>query len=93
MKKEKSNSKIIRPLAKGQITIPARFRERLGIEADTLLNVTLLEGKLEITPIKTGDADTSREYTDNDIQRFLEEDKIDEETAAKVRELLTQGKL
>lgn len=34
-----------------------------------------------------------REYTDEEIQRFLAEDKIDEETAQAVRRLLAQGKL
>ena len=82
----------VRVQAKGQITIPAEFRKKLGIDTDTLLDVTLTEGKLEITPIKIQDNEILREYTDKDIQRFLQEDKIDSQTAKKVRALLAQEK-
>lgn len=50
---EKSSTRIVRPLRSGQITIPAEFRERLGIRPDSLLQVTLLEGELRIKPIRT----------------------------------------
>ena len=89
----KAVSKIVRPLAKGQVTIPAEFRQKLGIDADTLLDITLVEGKLEIVPIKVRGGKVLREYTNDDIQRFLGEDKIDAETADKVRELLARGKI
>jgi AbrB family looped-hinge helix DNA binding protein len=92
MPKGEVKSKIVRPLAKGQITIPAEFRERLGIEADTLLSISLVGGKLEIVPVKLGE-ESLRLYSDEEIQRFLEEDKIDSETAAKVRQLLARGEL
>jgi AbrB family looped-hinge helix DNA binding protein len=44
-------TKVMRPLRRGQITIPAEFRRRLGIDDDTLLQLTLHEGKIEITPV------------------------------------------
>jgi len=34
-----------------------------------------------------------RRYTEQDIARFLEEDKLDEGTARQVRELLQRGEL
>ena len=43
--------KVVRPLRSGQITIPADFREQLGIGADTLLQVTLVDGELRIRPL------------------------------------------
>ena len=86
-------SKVVRPLAKGQITIPAEFRHKLGIDANTLLDISLVEGKLEIIPIRIRGEEALREYTDGDIQRFLEDDKIDAQTADKVRELLSQGRI
>lgn len=46
-------TKIIKPLRSGQITIPADFREKLGIGADTLLQVSLMHGELVIKPVKT----------------------------------------
>jgi bifunctional DNA-binding transcriptional regulator/antitoxin component of YhaV-PrlF toxin-antitoxin module len=44
-------TEIVRPLRRGQLTIPVEFRRRLGIDDDTLLQLTLLEGKIEITPV------------------------------------------
>ncbi len=45
-------TRLIRPLRGGQITIPAEFRQRLGIQADTVLQVTLSEGELRIKPLQ-----------------------------------------
>lgn len=45
-------TKIIKPLRSGQITIPADFREKLGIDADTLLQISLMHGELVIKPIR-----------------------------------------
>jgi len=83
-------TRIVKPLAKGQITIPVEFRQRLNIGADTFLQLTLREGKIEITPLRLMPAEEAplREYTDEEIQRFLEEDRLDAETLAKVRRLL-----
>ena len=79
--------KVIKALAKGQITIPNEFREALGIGAETLLSITLVKDHLEVTPLRPGE-DELRRYTEEDIARFLEEDKLDEETARRVRELV-----
>jgi AbrB family looped-hinge helix DNA binding protein len=86
-------SKIVRSLPKGQITIPAQFRERLGIDQDSLLNIILLEDRLEVVPVRIGEQESLREYTDEEIKTFLQEDKIDPETAGKVRELLAEGRI
>lgn len=80
-------TKVIKALPKGQITIPADFREALGIRPETLLSVSLTGGHLEIVPLVQGTA-SLRRYAEEDLQRFLEEDVLDEATAAKVRALL-----
>ncbi len=91
MTQTKTRRKVVRTLAKGQITIPREFRESLGIGAETLLSITLAGDHLEIAPLQQGD--DVRRYTNDDIARFLEEDKVDLETAGKVRGLLASGKL
>lgn len=48
-------TKIIKPLRGGQITIPAEFREKLGIDTDTLLQISLMEGELRMKPVKIVD--------------------------------------
>ena len=44
-------TRIVRPLRRGQITIPAEFRRRLGIDEDTLLQLTLHADRIEIVPV------------------------------------------
>ena len=46
-------TEIVRSLRRGQLTIPAEFRRRLGISDDTLLQLTLYEDKIEIVPVVT----------------------------------------
>lgn len=43
---------LVKPLRSGQITIPATFREELGIDSDTFLQISLVEGELRIKPVK-----------------------------------------
>lgn len=87
---EKELIGIVKPLAKGQITIPVEFRRRLNIGTDTFLQLTLKGEKIEIVPLRLVPKGEPllREYTDEEIQRFLDEDRLDPETLAKVRFLL-----
>jgi AbrB family looped-hinge helix DNA binding protein len=93
--KEKFMTKLVKPLSRGQITIPIEFRRKLGIEDNTVLNLTLKGNKIEITPavVREVGEEELREYTDEEISQFLQEDKIDQETARAVKRLLTEGKL
>lgn len=90
---EKELTGVVKPLAKGQITIPVEFRRRLNIGTDTFLQLTLKGEKIEIVPLRLVPKGEPllREYTDEEIQRFLEEDRLDPETLEKVRFLLEQG--
>lgn len=81
--------KIVRPLAKGQVTIPIAFRQALGIDVDTLLDISLVDDHLEIVPLQP-DLAQVRRYADEEIDAFLEEDKLDAETVRRVRDLLRQ---
>lgn len=87
----KTRRKVVKALAKGQVTIPREFREALGIDAETLLSVSLVGDHLEIVPLRPGDE--LRHYTEEEIGRFLEDDKLDQETARRVRELFRSGSL
>jgi AbrB family looped-hinge helix DNA binding protein len=88
MAKDKS-TRLVKPYAKGQITIPAEFRKQLGIDEGTLLRLKLIGSKIEITPVRiVEEGRFLREYRNTEIEAFLEEDKISASTAAKVRELL-----
>jgi hypothetical protein len=67
-------------------------REALGIDAETLLSISLVDDHLELSPLRQGQ-ERLRRYTEEDISRFLEEDKLDPKTAQRVRELLRRGAL
>ncbi len=84
--------KIVRSLSNGQITIPIDFRRKLGIDRDTLLAASIEGEQIVLTPMRL-EQETLREYTDEDISRFLEEDRISPEVAARVRELIASGEL
>jgi len=87
--KTKKLKRLVKPLSKGQITIPIDFRRELGISEDTMLNLTLKDGKIEISPLRSlGREQASREFSDAEIRQFLKEDRIDTKTADRVRRLL-----
>lgn len=87
----RAHRKVVKALPKGQVTIPSEFREILGIDAETLLSISLVGDHLEITPLRPGEE--LRRYAEEEIDRFLDEDKLDEKTVRRVRELLRTGAL
>ena len=93
--REKFMTKLVRPLSRGQITIPVEFRKKLGIDTNTILSLALRGNKIEITPaiVREVDEEELREYTDEEISQFLRDDKIDRETARTVKRLLAEEKL
>ena len=87
---DQSTTRLVKPRARGQITIPAEFRDQLGIDENTVLQMRLRGTKIEITPLRVVDDDRLlREYDPADIQAFLEEDKLDRRIAEKARKLLS----
>ncbi|MCJ7727084.1 MAG: AbrB/MazE/SpoVT family DNA-binding domain-containing protein [Actinobacteria bacterium] len=92
---EKIITKIVKPLSRGQITIPIEFRKKLGIGSNTILNLVLKGNKIEITPaiVREFNEEELREYTDKEISQFLKDDKIDKDTARTIKRLLSEGKL
>lgn len=80
-------SKVVRTQSKGMVTIPAPFRAKLGIDAESLLEARLVdEGvlfvKLALQPQKT------EIYSDKQIEEWMKSDKLDKKTAAKLKKLL-----
>ena len=85
--KERLQVCVVRLPSRGQVTIPAEFRRQLGLDEGDLLQITLREGKMEIEPVVTDMDKVLRDYTEEEIRQFLEEDRIDRETAVVVRRL------
>jgi AbrB family looped-hinge helix DNA binding protein len=84
MREGEAKRRIVRPLRGGQITIPAEFRAKLGIDRETLLQVTLSEGELRIRPVTVtegvGDSAWVKELYDlfgpvrDDMEQYSEEE-------------------
>jgi AbrB family looped-hinge helix DNA binding protein len=88
----KALTRIVRPQAKGQITIPADFRERLGIDQNTFLQLTVRGSTIEVSPLRLAKEGSGlRDFDRSELDAFLKEDKIDAKTAARVRRLLSGG--
>lgn len=49
------DTKLVRSLRRGQITIPAEFRRQLGITDDSVLQMTIADGELRIRPVQVVD--------------------------------------
>jgi bifunctional DNA-binding transcriptional regulator/antitoxin component of YhaV-PrlF toxin-antitoxin module len=94
-KQEKLMTKILKPSSRGRITIPVEFRQKLKIDEDALLNLTLKDNKIYITPFTLNNKSEKdiRNYTNKEIAEFLDEDKIDQQIAKVLRKLLVQGNL
>ena len=88
-------SKVVKPMSRGQITIPIEFRTRLGIDENTYIRLTLDKNKIILTPAFTESVteEKLREYTEKEILQFIKEDKIDYNAASTVKKLLSEGKL
>ena len=63
-------TRIVRSLRGGQVTIPADFRRELGIDAETLLQVTLERGQLRITPVRTSARETRSAWLQKLYEQF-----------------------
>ena len=96
---EKPQTRLVRSLRGGQITIPIEFRRALGIEPDTMLRITREGDALRVVPVPAprphGDATWFRELYDlfapvrqEAIDRGYTEDEINswiDEAVAEVR--------
>jgi bifunctional DNA-binding transcriptional regulator/antitoxin component of YhaV-PrlF toxin-antitoxin module len=89
MSQTKPLTKLVKPLPKGQITLPIEFRRRLKIDDKTILSLSLKGAKIEILPLRPVPREENmREYNQDEIDAFLKEDRLDSKTAKKIRRLL-----
>ena len=70
MKESEPMMRIVRPLRSGQITIPAEFRKRLGIDESTMLQLTLVEGELRLKPVRVAETAAGSTWFKELYERF-----------------------
>jgi AbrB family looped-hinge helix DNA binding protein len=63
-------ARLIRPLRSGQITIPVEFRKKLGINEESLLQLTLTEGELRLRPVHLTESKESSDWLKQLYERF-----------------------
>jgi AbrB family looped-hinge helix DNA binding protein len=98
---DRVRTRVVKPLRRGQITIPQEFRDALGITEDTLLQVTLRGSRLEISPVEVrGREEASswlRELYDlyapvrEDLSRRYSPEEIDSAIDEAVRTVRREG--
>lgn len=77
---------IIKPLAKGQITIPVSFRRELGIKENTLFEAELKGDGVFLKPLNLDWKEKYiRQFSDEEIEQWLEDDKLDKKTISKLK--------
>ncbi len=79
-------TKVVRTQSKGMVTIPIEYRERLGIDANSLLKVELVDNGVIFMKINYEPEETEI-YSDAQIKRWMKADKLDAETAKKLKKL------
>lgn len=80
---------IIKPLDKGQITIPIAFRKTLGVNDSTLYKAQLKKDGILLTPLQVDWQEKYiREFTDEEIEAWLKEDRLDKKTLKKIKQYL-----
>ena len=63
-------TRIVRSLRNGQLTIPAEFRRELGIDTETLLQITLDRDELRIAPLRTSRKEPRAAWLQELYERF-----------------------
>ena len=87
-----TTTRVVQLPSRGQITLPTDFRRKLGLTEGSLLQISLIGDRIEIRPAPTTDVKL-RAYTEAEINQFLADDRIEEQTATAVRRLLAEGAL
>lgn len=80
---------VIKPLAKGQVTIPVSFRKALKIKENTLFTAELKSDGIFLKPLRMDWTEKYiRDFTDEEIEEWLREDVLDTKTRNKIKKYL-----
>lgn len=84
-------TQFVKTLNKGQVTIPAKLREKLGIKKDNYLRAYARGNKLILEPVSLEEEGLEkyiRTFSPKEISKWLELDKLDAKTRKKAQKLL-----
>ncbi|MCH7640845.1 AbrB/MazE/SpoVT family DNA-binding domain-containing protein [Patescibacteria group bacterium] len=81
-------TQLVKTLNKGQVTIPAKLRKKLGIKKNDYLRVYARGKKLILEPVSLQEKGVEkyiRTFSDRQINQWLELDKLDAKTRKKAQ--------
>jgi len=89
-----TQEEIIRLLPKGMLTIPKAIRLALGLKSSQrpLLRLVILDKGFYVEQVEIVPSSSFRSYTNEEVKRFLKEDKLEAKLARKVERLILQWK-
>ena len=82
-----SPTKVVRTQAKGMVTIPVEFRERLGITENSLLQAELTSKGVLFVKLETANKVTEF-CSDAEITEWMKEDQMSAKAVKKLQQLL-----
>ena len=82
-----SPTKVVRTQAKGMVTIPVEFREKLGISEDSLLQAELTSKGVLFVKLEYPNTETAF-YTDKEVEEWIADDRLDAKSIKKLEQLL-----
>lgn len=81
---------LIRVQSKGLITLPKKIRDELNLSENSHLKISIQNGKVVLDPLQVRSFPI-RIYTDEEIEQFLEDDKLDPKLAKKLEQKFGKG--
>ena len=85
-----TQEELVSVLNKGLVTIPKRFRAVLGLKPGSVVRVSQKQNRLYLEPVQILPKRAWRVYTDEEIEAFLKEDRLDPRLAARVDKMITK---
>lgn len=82
-----SPTKVVRTQAKGMVTIPIEFREKLGISEDSLLQAELTGKGVLFVKLEYPNPEVAF-YTDKEVEEWLADDRLDAKSIKRLEQLL-----
>ncbi len=79
--------KVVKTQSKGMVTIPAEYRQKLGITENSLMEAKLIDNGVVFIRLNYK-PDMTDVYSDEEIKGWVKDDKIDAKTAKKLEKLL-----
>jgi len=86
-------TRVVKPIHGGQVTIPAKFRKALGIDSESLLELTLTHGEVRIRPVGAPDQGQGSHWLRDAYEAFapIREELSEQYTEAEIDDAIDRA--